>query len=325
MRFINFEEGRGPQELFIDETQAPELSAGKVIIQVHAFGINRADTLQRQGKYPPPPGESSILGLEAAGEIIAVADDVSQWRVGDKVFGLMPGGGYAEQAIVDAGHLMPLPSGVSMEAAAGLAEVFLTAYQALFSICDVQSGERALIHAGASGVGLAALQLCRLEDIETAVTASSSQKLESCKQMGATILINYKTQDFAKELSAQWQDGVNAIVDFVGGDYLNRNLQVLAKDGSIVYLAMLAGRYADSLDMALMLTKRARIQGSTLRSRTDEYKSALISAFTRDFLGEFATGNLQVNLDTVLDVDDIGKAHQKLEQNDTQGKVVVRW
>ncbi len=325
MRFINFAEGSGPEELFIDETPAPELSAGKVIIQVHAFGVNRADTLQRQGKYPPPPGESAILGLEAAGEVIAVADDVRQWKKGDKVFGLMPGGGYAEQAIVDAGHLMPLPSGVSMEAAAGLAEVFLTAYQALFSLCESKSGERALIHAGASGVGLAALQLCRLKGIETAVTASTAEKLALCEQMGASVLINYKTQDFAEVLSDKWQKGANAIVDFVGGDYLNRNLQVLAKDGSIVYLAMLAGRYADQLDMALMLTKRARIQGSTLRSRTDEYKSSLIRAFTHDFLGEFATGNLQVNLDTVLSVEDISQAHQRLEQNDTQGKIVVRW
>ena len=325
MRFINFTEGSGPEELFIGETPAPDLSAGKVIIQVHAFGVNRADTLQRQGKYPPPPGESAILGLEAAGEVIAVAGDVSQWKKGDKVFGLMPGGGYAEQAIVDAGHLMPLPSGVSMEAAAGLAEVFLTAYQALFSLCESKSGERALIHAGASGVGLAALQLCRLKGIETAVTASTAEKLTLCEQMGASVLINYKKQDFSEVLAAEWQKGANAIVDFVGGDYLNRNLQVLAKDGSIVYLAMLAGRYADQLDMALMLTKRARIQGSTLRSRTDEYKSSLIQAFTRDFLGEFATGNLQVNLDTVLSVEDISQAHQRLEQNDTQGKIVVRW
>ncbi|AXR06273.1 NAD(P)H-quinone oxidoreductase [Salinimonas sediminis] len=325
MQFINFNEGEGPQGLFLDNTAAPQLKPGKVIIQVHAFGINRADTLQRQGKYPPPPGESPILGLEAAGEVVAVADDVTQWRVGDKVFGLMPGGGYAQQASVDAGHLMPLPSGVSMEQAAGLAEVFLTAYQALFALCQVHRGERALIHAGASGVGLAALQLCRLTGVSTAVTASSATKLAHCEQLGASVLINYQEQDFAEVLKQAWPEGANAIVDFVGGDYLNRNLNVLATDGTIIYLAMLAGRYADKLDMGLMLAKRARVQGSTLRSRSDTYKSELINRFTTDFLGEFANKNLHVNIDTVLGVEQISQAHQRLEDNDTRGKIVVKW
>ncbi len=304
---------------------APTPKAHQVKIKVHAFGINRADTMQRMGNYPPPPGESEVLGLEASGEVIDIGSDVTRWKVGDKVFGLMPGGGYAEQALVDEGHVMPVPSGVSMEEAAGLAEVFLTAYQVLFTIGQVGQGDKALIHAGASGVGLAGLQLCRLAGVTTATTASSAKKLAHCENMGASVLINYKEQDFAEVLAEKWPEGANTVIDFVAGDYLNRNLKSLAVDGTIVYLAMLAGRYADKLDMGLMLMKRARVQGSTLRSRSDEYKRQLIDSFTERFLGAFSTGELKVNLDTVYNVENVGEAHARLEANDTQGKIIVTW
>lgn len=325
MHFIDYSSDAGPQGLRMAQTDAPKVAPGKVVIQVKAFGVNRADTLQRQGKYPAPPGESPILGLEAAGTVLAVGEGVSRWQCGDEIFGLLPGGGYAEQALVDEGHLMAIPDGVSMTHAAGLAEVFLTAYQALFTIAQVPPNGRALIHAGASGVGLAALQLCKLHNIATAVTASSADKLAMCEQMGAQLLINYKEQDFAEQLSEHWPEGVNGVVDFVGGDYLNRNLKCLAQDGHIVYLAMLAGRYADKLDMALMLGKRATITGSTLRSRTDAYKRDLIAQFSQTFLPAFADGRLQVNVDTVLPVSDISQAHQRLEDNQTQGKLIAYW
>ena len=325
MRYIDFDSDGGPQDMKIRTTESPIVTAGKVKIKVHAFGVNRADTLQRQGKYPAPPGESEILGLEAAGEVLAVADDVSRWKPGDKVFGLMPGGGYAEEAIVDSRHLMPVPSNLSMSQAAGLSEVFLTAFQAIFEIAATPAKGKALIHAGASGVGLAGLQLCKLADIQTAVTASGREKLALCQKMGASQLINYTQEDFAQILSDQWPEGVNTVIDFVGGDYLNRNLSVLAKDGTVVYLAMLGGRYADKLDLGLMLGKRARVVGSTLRSRSDDYKGALIEAFTDRFLGGFSTGDLRVNVDTVLPAEDIATAHQRLEDNDTSGKLVMTW
>ncbi|MBD3584806.1 NAD(P)H-quinone oxidoreductase [Salinimonas sp. HHU 13199] len=325
MRYIDYDSEAGPEGLAIRTTDSPSVTKGKVKIKVHAFGVNRADTLQRQGKYPPPPGESEILGLEAAGEVLEVASDVTQWKPGDSVFGLMPGGGYAEEAVVDARHLMPLPSHLSMHEAAGLSEVFLTAYQALFDIAQTPAQGRALIHAGASGVGLAAIQLCKLERISTAVTASTDEKLALCESLGASCLINYKQQDFAKIISEQWNEGVNTVIDFVGGDYLNRNLSVLAKDGTVVYLAMLGGRYADKLDLGLMLAKRAKVIGSTLRSRSDEYKAHLINAFTARFLGAFSQGGLKVNLDTVYAAEDIATAHQRLEKNDTQGKLIAHW
>lgn len=325
MNYIDFDTGSGPEGLKLAQMAAPELSANKVKVNVRAFGVNRADTLQRQGKYPPPQGESDVLGLEVAGEVSAVGADVSNWRIGDKVFGLVAGGGYAEEVVVTPSHLMAIPEGLSFTEAAGLSEVFLTAYQCVRQIGDLQSGQKALIHAGASGVGLAAIQLCRMMGVTTAVTASGASKLAVCEQMGAAVLINYKQQDFAAVLNNQWESGPNFVLDVVAGDYLNRNLSVLHQDGTIVYLAMLAGRFADKLDMALLLKKRATIIGSTLRNRSDEYKAALIANFSRDFLCAFSCGDLKVHLDTVYPAAQIQKAHERLETNDTIGKLVITW
>ncbi|MEQ5808086.1 NAD(P)H-quinone oxidoreductase [Alteromonas sp. NFXS44] len=325
MRYIDFDKGAGPESLKISETDTPAIASGQVLVKVHAFGVNRADTLQRQGKYPPPPGESDILGLEVSAVVTDVADDVTQWRTGDKVCGLVAGGGYAEYVAVNARHLMPVPQSMSLTHAAGLTEVFLTAWQALFTIGNLQPQDKALIHAGASGVGLAALQLCKLKGIATVTTASSEDKLSQCSDMGANLTINYKEQDFAAVLKDTWPEGVNFVLDFVAGDYLNRNLKVLAQDGHIVYLAMLAGRFADKLDMALMLGKRARIQGSTLRNRSDAYKADLIRDFCEHGLPGFDDGTLTVNVDTVLPVEDVATAHARLEANDSRGKIIVEW
>ncbi|MCU7553940.1 NAD(P)H-quinone oxidoreductase [Alteromonas sp. ASW11-19] len=325
MRFIDHERGEGPGGLFISNTARPTLAPGYVRVRVAAFGVNRADTLQRKGMYPPPPGESPILGLEIAGEVIELGDSKCQWQAGDRVFGLVAGGGYAEEVVVLADHLMRCPASLSFEQSAGLAEVFLTAFQCLYLIADIQKEQRALIHAGASGVGLAAIQLCRLFGVETATTASSPEKLALCKEMGASLLINYRQDDFKEVVSQSWPDGVHMVLDVVGGDYLNRNLSLLARDGTVVYLAMLGGRYADKLDMASLLGKRATIQGTTLRNRTDGYKSSLIQLFTERCLAAFDTGELTVHLDTVFAVDDIAQAHQRLENNDSMGKFVGRW
>lgn len=325
MRYIDFDKGAGPESLKISETDTPAIASGQVLVKVHAFGVNRADTLQRQGKYPPPPGESDILGLEVSGIVTEVADDVTQWKTGDKVCGLVAGGGYAEYVGVNARHLMPVPESMSLTHAAGLTEVFLTAWQALFTIGNLQAQDKALIHAGASGVGLAALQLCKLKGIATATTASSEDKLAQCRDMGANLTINYKEQDFAAVLKDTWPEGVNFVLDFVAGDYLNRNLKVLAQDGHIVYLAMLAGRFADKLDMALMLGKRARIQGSTLRNRSDAYKADLIRDFCEHGLPGFDDGTLTGNVDTVLPAEEVGNAHARLEANDSRGKIIVEW
>ncbi|WP_088328443.1 NAD(P)H-quinone oxidoreductase [Lacimicrobium sp. SS2-24] len=320
MRYIQHSENG---EMTIAETAKPEKRPNQVLVKVIAFGINRADLLQRQGKYPPPPGESHILGLEMAGEVVAVPDG-SCWQQGDRVCGLVAGGGYAEYVSVNQDHLMRVPDTLSLEDAAGLAEVYLTAYQALFLLADLQSGESLLLHAGASGVGSAAIQLARLKGARVAVTASSTDKLDFCRALGAELLINYKEQDFASEIKNSWK-GVDVIVDIVGGDYLNRNLQALTLDGRIVQLAMLQGRYADKLDMAKMLQKRATLMASTLRNRDDAYKAELVSAFSRDCLPAFSQGRLKVCVHHHYAANDIELAHQQLESNRNCGKVIAYW
>ena len=327
MLFVDFTEGAEAHSLCVAEVATPELQAGQVLVKVAAFGINRADTLQRQGKYPPPPGESPILGLEMAGRVVALSESAalhSHWQIADKVFGLVAGGAYAEYVAVDASHLMPVPENLSMEHAAGIAEAFLTAYQAMFMVADLQATQKVLIHAGASGVGLAAIQLAKMRDCLVAVTASGEQKLEKCAELGADILINYQQQNFAHCIKEHWK-GCDLVIDFVAGDYLNRNLHSLNVDGTIVYLAMLAGRFADPLDMALILGKRATIAGSTLRSRSDDYKRRLIAGFSQDFLAKFASKDLLPCIDTVYPASDVGLCHQRLENNDSMGKLICYW
>jgi NADPH2:quinone reductase len=327
MHFIKHDNGCAPEALGINQTNIPELSTGQILVKVACFGLNRADTLQRQGKYPAPAGESEILGLEMSGEVVEIHHQQitpQPLKVGDKVFGLVAGGGYAEYVAVNSQHLMPVPIHMDMPQAAGIAECFLTAYQAMFIENNLQPKQHVLIHAGASGVGLAAIQLAKRHGCAVAVTASSQAKLDLCKLLGADLVINYKQQDFAVEIAKHWK-GCDLIIDFVAGDYLNRNLKLLNIEGSVLYLAMLAGRYADKLDMAMMLGKRATIKGSTLRSRNDEYKTHLIKEFSQTCLADFVNGNLIPNIDSEFAVKDVGLAHQRLENNDTMGKLICYW
>jgi len=323
MWHIDFQPGCQAQELKLVEAEKPELDKGKVLVEVKAFGINRADLLQRQGKYPAPKGESCILGLEVSGVVVQVAEGVNQFKPGDRVFGLVAGGGYSQYVAVDARHLMSIPEPLDFIQAAGISEVFLTAYQSLFYLGKLQAKQKLLVHAGASGVGLAAIQLAHFIGAHIAVTASSTKKLSVCAEQGAELLINYKQQDFVAQIKQDW-GGVDLVLDFVAGDYLSRNLKLLNLDGVMVYLAMLAGRYAD-VDMALLLAKRASIKGSTLRNRSDEYKGQLIQDFSRDFLPEFATGKLKANIQQVFAVEQVGKAQQMLEQNLSMGKLIGQW
>ncbi|MEP0174622.1 MAG: NAD(P)H-quinone oxidoreductase [Paraglaciecola sp.] len=327
MKFIEHVEGGGPDSLTISNTDIPELKPNHVLVKVAYFGINRADTLQRQGKYPAPPHESKILGLEVSGEITAIHDEQSvphNVKLGHEVFGLVAGGGYAEYVLIHTEHVMVVPDNISLAQAAGIAECFLTAYQALFIESNLLPKQHVLIHAGASGVGLAAIQLAKLHRAFIATTASSESKLALCNKLGADLLINYKHQDFFKEIKGNWQ-GCDLVVDFIGGDYLNRNLQLLNTDGSILYLAMLAGRYADGLDMALLLGKRANIKGSTLRNRSNIYKTQLIKKYTKAHLADFSNGSLTSIIDTEYSAAKLAEAHQRMENNDTQGKLVVGW
>lgn len=301
----------------------PDISDAEVLIKVSAAGVNRADLAQRAGYYPPPPGESPILGLEVAGTVVACGDAVGADWLGAEVFGLVPGGGYAEYVKMPASHLLRLPAGMSVESAAGCAEVFLTAYQAMFVLGELQAGQAVLLHAGASGVGTAAIQLAKAAGALVAVTVGSDEKAAACLKIGADFAVNYKTTDFAAKLKDVVPQGFQVIVDPVAADYLPKNLQVLGLDGRIVVLAMLGGRTVPAFDLTQMFKKRGQLLCSTLRNRTDEYKADLVSRLLAQFGSGLETGAIKPVIAKVLPWQQADDAHQLLASNQLVGKVVL--
>jgi putative PIG3 family NAD(P)H quinone oxidoreductase len=302
----------------------PAIAAADVLVKVAAAGVNRADLVQRAGFYPPPEGESDILGLEVAGTVVACGAAVSTDWLGAEVFGLVPGGGYAGYVKMPAAHLLRRPSGMTVEAAAGCAEVFLTAYQAMFMLGELTAGQAVLLHAGASGVGTAAIQLAKAAGAQVAVTAGSDEKTAACFSLGADFAVNYKTADFADVLKAALPQGFNVIVDPVAADYLPKNLQVLGLDGRIVVLAMLGGRTVPAFDLTQMFKKRGQLICSTLRNRADAYKTDLISHFLAQFGSGLETGAIKPVIAKVLPWQETEAAHQLLASNQLVGKVVLK-
>ncbi|MTI30297.1 NAD(P)H-quinone oxidoreductase [Xanthovirga aplysinae] len=314
----------GPDSLSIGEWPKPKPSSYDVLVKVEASAINRADTLQREGKYPVPEGESPILGLEMSGTIVACGDKVTKWHVGDQVCGLLGGGGHAEFAIIHEDMAMTIPTGWSMEEAAAMPEVFLTAYQSLKWICQLKKGETVLIHAGASGVGTAAIQLAKAIGAKVLVTASA-EKHDICLQLGAELAIDYKKEDFQEAVKGYSKGrGVDVVVDFIAGPYLQQNINSLAIDGRMVLLAFLGGPKVDHLNLAALLMKRLQINGSTLRSRSQVYKKELTQDFKKFAWPLFESGQLKVVLDKVYNWKNIPDAHRRMEANISMGKIVLK-
>lgn len=316
-----------------DEKQNPQLvwqdvpdvtfGAGEALVRVRATAVNRADLLQARGGYAPPPGASEILGLEIAGIIEAMGADVTDWQVGDRVCALLPGGGYAELASVPAGMLMPLPDGWKFEMGTAVPEVWFTAYVNLFLEGRLQSGETALIHAGASGVGTAAIQLARATGAAVFVTAGSEAKLAACRDLGAALAVNYKTQDFLAQVMAATNDaGVDVILDPVGGSYLAKNVAALRPFGRLVNIGLLGG-VTGELNMAHLLRKRLQIVGSTLRSRPVSEKIEITRQFTNRFWPLLRDGRLRPIIDTTFPIENAQAAHQYVAQNRNTGKVIL--
>ena len=313
-----------PENLYLGEWEPPQPKPHEVLVQVKATALNRADTMQRKGKYPPPPGASPILGLEIAGIITAIGTEVTQWKIGDKVCGLIAGGGYAEYAVIPASQALPIPSNLSFEEAAGIPEVFLAAFQAINWIGQLQKGESILIHAGASGVGTAAIQIAKAIGAKVFVTASKG-KHETCLQLGAEKAIDYKTENFQEQVLAYTdRKGVDMLIDFIAAPYLQQNLNSMNFDGRIVILALMGGLTATEVNMLPILFKRIRIQGSTLRARTLEYKARLTKDLY-DFAWErFETGEFKPVIDSVYDWTEVVAAHEYMEANKNIGKTILR-
>lgn len=294
---------------------------GEVLLDVRAAGVNRADLLQARGGYPPPPGVTPILGLEVSGVIRECGEGVTGWNAGDRVCALLPGGGYAEQAAVDARILLRVPATWSDVQAAAVPEAWLTAYVNLFEEGRLQPGESVLIHAGASGVGTAAIQLARAAGATVFVTAGSEDKLALCRELGAHHAINYREGEFAARVRAV-QPGVDLILDCVGGPYLSQNISILNRFGRLVNIGLLGGPKGE-LNLEPVLRGRLRIIGSTLRSRSRDEHAELLKAFEQRFWPQLVEGRLRVLVDRTFPIAQAGEAHAWMAANRNKGKVIL--
>jgi tumor protein p53-inducible protein 3 len=323
MKAIVVRNDNGPVVLKWQEVPEVTPEAHEVVLQVHATAVNRADLLQAKGLYPPPPGDSPILGLEVAGVVAAVGDQVSGWKPGDRACALMGGGGYAQLAAVDQQLLIPLPSHWSFSQGAAIPEVWLTGFSNLFIEGGLSAGQTVLLHAGASGVGTAGIQLARQAGARVMVTVGSGAKAAFCTKLGADLAIIYKQQDFAETVFAATDNlGVDLILDPVGGPYLERNLKLLKPGARLVNIGLMGGRQA-SLDMALVLGKSLKIIGSRLRARPLAEKIEITRQFRQRFWPLLIDGTMAPVIDTVFPVAEAGAAHQYVACNRNIGKVIL--
>jgi putative PIG3 family NAD(P)H quinone oxidoreductase len=325
MRAVVLDGFGGPEVMRLDEVERPRPGPGQVLIKVAATSVNRADLQQRSGNYAPPPGESEVLGLEVAGVISQLGEGVAGWQAGDRVMTLVGGGGYAEYATAPASTLMPVPEGIDLVRAAGITEVFVTAWLNVFREAALKPGETLLVHGGASGVGTAAIQLARaLGPSPVIVTVGDDTKAEACKELGADHVILYKQEDFAERvLALTGGRGPDVILDHIGAAYLEPNLRCLAIYGRLVIIGLLGGAKAE-LNIGRLMVKRQRVIGSVLRARPVEEKAAITAAFREAALPRFARGELQPVIHAVLPLEQAREAHELVAANANIGKVILQ-
>ncbi|XP_004609385.2 quinone oxidoreductase PIG3-like [Sorex araneus] len=328
MLAVHFDRPGGPENLYLKEVPTPRPGEGEVLLKVAASALNRADLLQRQGQYSPPPGASSILGLEASGHVAELGPGCrGPWKIGDAAMALLPGGGQAQYVTVPEGLLMPVPKGLSLPQAAAIPEAWLTAFQLLHCVGGVKEGETVLIHAGTGGVGTAAIQLTRLFKAIPLVTTSPQEKIEMAKRLGAEAGFDYKTEDFSEEaLKFTKGVGVNVILDCIGGSYWEKNVHCLAPDGRWVLYGLMGGGEVNGPLLSKLLCKRASLQASLLRARDKKYKEALVRSFTDKVLTHFSPESavrLQPVLDNTFPLADVRKAHERMEANLNVGKIIL--
>ena len=323
MHAIVATEPGGPDVLAWTEVPDPILAPGEVLVDVVAAAVNRADILQRQGFYPPPPGAPAWLGLECSGRIAALGEGVVSHSVGDEVCCLLSGGGYAEQVAVPAGQAMPIPPGVDLITAAGLPEVACTVWSNLVMTAHLQRGDWLLVHGGGSGIGTMAIQVARALGARVAVTAGSSEKLARCEELGAEVLMNYREQDFVDVIAAETGGrGVDVILDNMGAKYLERNIACLAPGGRLVVIGMQGGVAAE-IDLGVLLRRNGTVHATTLRGRTPEQKAEICTQVERHVWPWIAAGIVKPVVDRVVPLTDAADAHRALEAGDVTGKIIL--
>lgn len=326
MKAVLMEGFGGTEVLKVGEVERPVAGEGEVLIRVVATSINRPDLVQREGKYPPPPGDSEILGLEVAGTIEAIGPGVTGWKVGQRVMALVGGGGYAEYAVAYASYLMEIPGSMSFEEAACVCESYITAFLNVFILGEFKNKQTAVLHGGGGGVNTAAIQLCKALTPESKlIVTASPEKTERVRQLGADLLINYKeTPDFSEVVKEYTnKKGVDMILDHIGAKYLAPNMNSLAYKGRLVIIGVTSGIKAE-LNLALMMVKRQQIIGSVLRSRPVSEKAEIIAEFTRTALPKFADRTIVPIIEKVFPIDDVVEAHKMMEADKHFGKIVLK-
>ncbi|WP_110207696.1 NAD(P)H-quinone oxidoreductase [Nocardioides daejeonensis] len=320
MRAVIAREPGGPEVLTVTETDAPVAGPGEVVIDVVATAVNKADTLQRMGFYPPPPGESDILGLECSGRIASLGEGVEGFTVGQEVCALLASGGYAEQVRVPAGQVMPVPEGIDLVSAAALPEVACTVWSNVFMLAGLQPGERFLVHGGAGGIGTFAIQLATALSARVFTTAGSEEKLRVCRDLGADVALNYRDEDFVEVLKAA--GGADVILDNMGAKYLGRNVDALATQGRLVVIGMQGGTKGE-LDLGTLLRKRAAVLATSLRARPTEEKAAICASVVEHVWPLVADGSIKPVIHTVLTLERAGEAHTLVDESTHIGKVLL--
>lgn len=321
MRAVEISGPGGPDVLKLTDRPVPVPGHGQVVIKVAYAGVNRPDALQRAGAYAPPPGASDLPGLEAAGEVVALGEGVSDWSVGDPVCALLPGGGYAEYVATPAAHCLRIPDGMELKQAACLPETFFTVWSNVFTRGRLQAGERFLVHGGSSGIGTTAIQLANAFGARVFTTAGSDQKCAVCADLGAERAINYRTEDFVQVMLDE--GGADLILDMVGGDYIPRNIRALADDGRLVQIAFLSGPKVE-LNFAQLMTRRLTLTGSTLRPQSDLAKARIAQDLAEAVWPLLDAGRVAPVMDSEFPLQDAAAAHARLESAGHIGKVVLK-
>jgi putative PIG3 family NAD(P)H quinone oxidoreductase len=323
MRAVIAPDPGGLEALVVADLPDPTPGPGEVVVAVSGTAVNRADTMQRQGFYPPPPGASDVLGLECSGTISAVGEGVDGWAVGDEVCALLAGGGYAEQVLVPAGQVMPVPAGVELVTAGALPEVACTVWSNVFMIAGLQPDETLLVHGGAGGIGTFAIQLAHALGARVITTAGSQEKLDVCRSLGADVTINYREQDFVEEVAkATDGKGVDVILDNLGAKYLARNVEALATEGRLVVIGLMGGAKAE-LDLGVLLRKRGAVIATSLRARPAEEKAAICASVVEHVWPLVADGSVRTLVHTSIPLAEVREAHRIMEASDHIGKIVL--
>ncbi|KAF9672286.1 hypothetical protein SADUNF_Sadunf11G0025600 [Salix dunnii] len=313
----------GPEVLQLQEVEDPQIKEDEVLVKVEATALNRADTLQRQGKYPPPTGASSYPGLECSGTIEAVGKKVSRWKIGDQVCALLSGGGYAEKVAVPAGQVLPVPQGVSLKDAASLPEVACTVWSTVFMMSRLSAGETFLVHGGSSGIGTFAIQIAKHKGVRVFVTAGSDGKLAVCKDLGADVCINYKNEDFVARVKEETDGkGVDVILDSIGAPYFQKNVDSLSIDGRLFLLGFMGG-FVTQVNLASLFAKRITVQAAGLRTRSLENKAEIVSEVEKNVWPAIVAGKLKPVVYKYLPLSKAAEGHQLMESSKHVGKILL--